>query len=338
MRTIVSGVVLVVACGGGGVAPDAHAIDGRVLPANVVFVSEDDRLVTGGLDAADTFCAEQAERYGLAGTYVAWLSTSTVAARDRLAGSRGWVRADGRPFVASIDDLVAGRMYYPPNVFPDGARAISVATATGTQPDGTPAPRTCGDWTSNAAELAHVGGVSGATTDTWTSAGSLTSCEDPQRLYCFGVGLDVDVTPAPTPGRLVFVSSPWIPGGGLADADAHCNADAMNAGRTGEFIAYLGTQAGSARTRLSDGAPWVRLDGIPIADTTEAALAGKLEATRNVMLDGRHISGEVWRDGCRDWMSTGTEGSTIEVEAVDEQQVGLPASCGESHPLLCYEK
>src|SRR5690606_988458 len=78
---------------GGGGDPDAGAAD-AALPTNIVFVTSTQHVAQdlGGLEGADRICADRAAAAGLPGTYVAWLSTRTVDARDRLAGARGWVR------------------------------------------------------------------------------------------------------------------------------------------------------------------------------------------------------------------------------------------------------
>jgi hypothetical protein len=68
--------------------------------ANFVFVTSSAHApieLGPDLGAADAICAARATEANLPGTYVAWLSTSTRQARDRLAGARGWVRVDGRP-------------------------------------------------------------------------------------------------------------------------------------------------------------------------------------------------------------------------------------------------
>src|SRR5262245_55711495 len=60
--------------------------------ANIVFVASSltDGGI-GGLAQADDICAARAEEAGLAGTYVAYLSTTSVNAIDRLGSARGWV-------------------------------------------------------------------------------------------------------------------------------------------------------------------------------------------------------------------------------------------------------
>ena len=59
---------------------------GGAAPRNIVFATstlQDGNL--GGLAGADAICNTRASAAGLPGAYVAWLSSTTVDARDRLA-------------------------------------------------------------------------------------------------------------------------------------------------------------------------------------------------------------------------------------------------------------
>ena len=124
----------------------------------------------GGLAAADTFCQARAKSLGLGGTFIAMLSTSTVNMRDRLAGSRGWVRLDG---VSVLDQPSTGwtLQVNPIDVDETGTKDVSrngVFTGTNDQGD-VSATRTCGDWTAttNNGELrkpGFSGAIAGITT------------------------------------------------------------------------------------------------------------------------------------------------------------------------------
>ena len=78
--------------------------------------------------------------------------------------------------------------------------------------------------------------------------------------------------------NLVFVTT--APGnngnmGGLAGADARCAKDALNAGLTGSFVAYLSTSTTSAVSRLGTRRAWVRpKDGLPVFDKPADVEAG----------------------------------------------------------------
>jgi len=92
----------------GGASPEA-AFDQAIedLAVNFVFATSTSYPADfGGLAGADAICNQHAGDAGLPGTYVAWLSTTTVDARDRLAGARGFVRPDGLPFADTVDDAL----------------------------------------------------------------------------------------------------------------------------------------------------------------------------------------------------------------------------------------
>src|SRR5262245_12432676 len=86
-----------------------------VVTSNVAFVTTRtlNPSTFGGLAGADAICQATADQAGLPGTYIAWLSTTTTNAVDRLAGSRGWVRTDGVPFADTPADIAAGRIFAP---------------------------------------------------------------------------------------------------------------------------------------------------------------------------------------------------------------------------------
>lgn len=67
----------------------------------------------GGLSGADDTCQMHAEDAGLPGTFVAWLSTTSIDAKDRLGNDGGWARTDGLPFATSISALLGGGVLHP---------------------------------------------------------------------------------------------------------------------------------------------------------------------------------------------------------------------------------
>jgi hypothetical protein len=89
------------------------------------------------------------------------------------------------------------------------------------------------------------------------------SCATPPSGHCVGC---VD----PGPYNVLFVTSTtYLPGslGGLAGADAACQARAQAAGLTGAFHAWLSTSTVDARSRFGSARGWVRPDGRPFADS-----------------------------------------------------------------------
>jgi len=70
--------------------------------------------------------------------------------------------------------------------------------------------------------------------------------------------------------NIVFVTSTLsTPGniGSLAAADAICTARAQAAALPGAYVAWLSSTVTSAKARLGSARGWVRVDGMPVADT-----------------------------------------------------------------------
>ena len=86
-----------------------------------------------------------------------------------------------------------------------------------------------------------------------------------------GGGPDAD---AATPNVAFVTSMPFAPPvfGPPPGADTRCTQIANAAGHAGNFIAWLG----NAGTRLGNASGWVRTDGLPVANTRDDLLAGKL--------------------------------------------------------------
>ncbi len=160
----------------------------------VVFVtSSTHRGDLGGLAGADAICSARAAAASLPGTYVAWLSTSTVDARDRLSepGSAGFVRTDGALVAVSIADLLDGALQNPLEFDENGSGPSSFVDAvwTGTSSAGTGSGAYCSDWTSGSPVTGSGGkGLRTSTSGSWTQDGTL-SCGTlaGARLYCFEI-------------------------------------------------------------------------------------------------------------------------------------------------------
>ncbi|MDQ6437907.1 hypothetical protein RB623_27955 [Mesorhizobium sp. LHD-90] len=121
----------------------------------------------GGLVGADAYCATLAEAAGVTGkTWKAYLSTDAENAKDRI-GAGPWYNAKGEKIADDVASLhgdgntiskqsaldekgntVAGR----------GDKPNQHDILTGSKPDGTAAPETCGNWTMGGAEGAAIVG------------------------------------------------------------------------------------------------------------------------------------------------------------------------------------
>jgi hypothetical protein len=85
--------------------------------------------------------------------------------------------------------------------------------------------------------------------------------------------------------NIVFVTSAMYDGnlGGLMGADAICQTHATNAGLNGTFLAWLSDSTGSPSTRFNlSTTPYVRVDGVQVADDWVDLTDGTLDAPINV--------------------------------------------------------
>jgi hypothetical protein len=153
-----------------GTCRPANPPDGEPQNPNYAFVTSAPAPIGQlSLDAGDAICNAAAAALPSAGVFRAWLSTSTIDARDRLQGARGWVRADGTPFADTVDDIAHGRIFNPLSIDEHGVTTSQVAVViTGTSADGRlDANMNCGDWTGDPSASATAGTTDG-TTGVWT--------------------------------------------------------------------------------------------------------------------------------------------------------------------------
>jgi hypothetical protein len=173
-------------------------------------------------------------------------------------------------------------------------------------------------------------------------------------MYCLGIDHSVPVVPTVTLGRLAFLSGTWTPTGGVAGADTHCQTIANNRSLAGTFVALLATQTASAASRLTNGAPWVRIDGLALAPTAFDVMNGTLSVPLNVDAGGGYVGDEpVWTgvpsggtlsdngiETCNDWGDTagfGASGSPVRTSSAwfyDEMGV----SCTQARRLYCFQQ
>jgi hypothetical protein len=261
----------------------------------------------GGLAAADAICTDRAAAAGLSGPFVAWLSTSTVNAADRMSipgtstPARGWVRPDGKPVADRLVDLLAQKIYYPIRLDERGVDHVSVGpfqVFTGTTATGARDTTTrCADWTSITGMFSE--GQLARTGPNWTAI-DVTTCDTMAHIYCFGVGSAEPLTISSATGRLAFVSlAIFDPSSHAAQADAICATEAQTYNQPGTFLAYLSTTTRTAASRFSPApAAWVRADGIPLAASGAATLAFDLEAPLGVDVlehDRELLCAAAWR-------------------------------------------
>jgi hypothetical protein len=368
LRCLLLIAVLGMACGRVGFQRNALGDDdggnGDGAGANRVFVTS--QLVKpgtlGGLAAADAICTDLASNAGIGGAYVAWLSTSSVGAIDRISGARGWVRVDGLPFADTAADIISGQIFYPIGLDDHGVRVRALVVTT-TDELGHASADHCSDLTDASIDAQCTIGDSSGTAGGFTRMPGLGNafCFQDLPMYCFGIDRSVVVSrPAPMSGRRIFVSTDWQPGAGLASADARCAADATAAGLTGTFSALLATVSAPATSRFTSPAgPIVRPDGLLVAPDLAALGSGLLETSPSLTASGQLYLGEVWAGaaaanvvatgsgGCNDWLAnSATVRAPIGQSALADVgyfglnifNVGSNRECNVARPLYCLEQ
>jgi hypothetical protein len=302
------------------------------LQPNIAFVTSTSHTGNlGGIAGADAVCQARASAAGLPGTYRAWLSTSTANAIDRFTGASGWIRVDGKPFVNTATDLANQRLFTPLRITETGADVGSSTAHTATNSNGTrhASSSTCNNYTTALPSDSLIGGVTDVQGSLWTVF-SFANCATQSRLYCLGIDRIATVSPVPPSGgyRRAFTSTAsFVPGGGLAAADALCNSEASSASLPGTYRALLATTTASAASRFNaavETLPWGRPDGqlcaptaaeffsltlLDSAPNTTASLGTYLGNTGNWGgANSVNVAGDTSLS-CANWTSTGAGGS-----------------------------
>jgi Divergent InlB B-repeat domain len=341
---------------------------------NYVFITSKTIMpsqIGSDLSGADLLCDQRAKAAGLWNTngstptrFKAWLATTAHSATSRLAGARGWIRVDGREFA---DDLVShpSQSFYPVGLDENGT-ASTDSPITGTADDGTALFTTpsnngnCDDFTFPLPTPSPTSAMFGdptASNSAWTADElGLGWCTLAVPIYCFESAFSttrVSPSPTPSPGGLrgAFVTF-WTPGGGLASADAECQAD--KGGMPGNYLALLATTTSSAASRFTDGQPWARADGVLVAATAADLLAGNWLAPIIVQSDGTVLQnlGQVFggaktlgamattsQDSCGDWGSTSGNGIGGYASSTTEAWDGdFSPTCNAAHLLYCLQQ
>ncbi len=225
-----------------------------------------------------------------------------------------WIRMDGYPFAPSITALTRDIEIYTPVIFDEFGHHFSDLSTpgkklffsywTGTSKYGVGMKESgfypevvettfgldCLDWTSDSPELHSFSGTINASGPNWTE-GLSAACDKIQSLLCLEVdkhvplpqvrdrnkGLKAFVTSASGNGNLAS----WEAANGktgIAAGDEICRALARDARleHAERFKAFLGDDSTRAIDRLIADGPWIRLDGVPVAQS-------KQDFTRKIM-------------------------------------------------------
>jgi hypothetical protein len=263
---------------------------------NYMFVTSETFVpIFSSLEVADQKCDDAAQAAGLPGNYHAFLSTSAVDARDRIADARGWIRPDGAPFADRVADIARGWVISPPLIDERGhelASGTAQWVATGTGGNGLLQGDACADWSGGGSGQVYAGNPWG-TSEYWTTQ-TIQYCSTPLHLYCFGIDHVSPVTIRPAEGKRAFLSDGAFANRiGVEGADQLCASEAFMAGLPGTFLALLATTSASAASRFPAGVPhdWVRIDGMPLNRPGEDLLAGgRLAVPLNVTSRGIHLA------------------------------------------------
>jgi len=167
------------------------------LTPNILFVTSS--VYTGdfgGVAVADAICQQLASNAGLSGKYLAYLSYSTSAtthvnADERFADASAWVRVDGQPVLATVNQMHTG-VFNAPQLTEQGADVGQTQIRfawTGTLATGDWRPEECapqgafGPWSS----ANSAGGIgTPVSTDSGVVDQRWQRCSSQARLYCLG--------------------------------------------------------------------------------------------------------------------------------------------------------
>jgi hypothetical protein len=308
---------------------------------------------TDGLAAGDRLCNEVAAAAGHTGTFVAFLSSATlgVDAITRLGTARGWVRTDGAVVFPDETSIATYQQIYPidRDELDRGLTAATDALWLGGSENGVQSSvNDCAGFTDGTTSMGQT-----MPADTVGGQGITNSrpCDRPTSLICMQTDFAVvpDLPPPFPIGRRAFVTDElWSGAGGLAGADASCQADADDAGLAGTFVAGLATSTQSVADRAGGlSGPWRRPDGRVV---TLGSLAGEVfDAPLNRNAHGESQSNPVFVGApsltslatlnCADWTDVSGTAQTIIGDPTDTRsfEQSVPVTCVVRH-LVCLER
>ncbi len=231
----------------------SHHLDGvfYYLGFNLAFVSSASTPANlGGTAPYDAHCNAAASAAGInnaaGNAFIAWISDANSSALSRLGSARGLIRMDGRPVTSDLRLTmdINDQRYWNAIVYDElgGPAAWDSFARTGMNEDGS-ARDHCNNWTGTGT---GTGGM--PTSRQWMSGGGI-GCTQPYPVYCMMKTFSNNVSPSPQDGKVVFVSTPVLPGGGVAAFDARCNAEKPSG--SGTFKAMITTTTTPASSVLN---------------------------------------------------------------------------------------
>lgn len=140
-----------------------------------------------GVAGADALCASNATNAGLAGTYKAFLATTTASAASRVTLAPLYVRPDGIPIatgatLAAGSALDSGIWQRADGTYVPATGDLVYAGASSPSAAGTGAS-TCDDWTTTTSTTANIGADTFAD-PTWWNLAANGACTSQLAVYC----------------------------------------------------------------------------------------------------------------------------------------------------------
>jgi hypothetical protein len=341
-----------------------------------------------GIEAGDAICQARARAAGLNGTFVAWLSDEQNDAychvhnlSGKKAGNCGqaslpvnagpWVRTDGFPFAPGAQQLFEESVLYSGLNTDEFGQFEKRWYFTGTRENGTARIynntylASCENWTSSGDDKRGSGSVS-AFEGLWSS-GTSNPCGGTYHLACFETGAGPALPPFVRPGKKAFLTSirgtgnlsSW-PGAngktGIEAGDEVCRTLARQAGleNADHFKALLSDNTTTAGDRIQSDGPWVRLDGIPLANNKDDLVNGRFLAILNITEKNVYFNESsslyAWtaipddtaqsnNKTCNSWQNNDqeTQGHYSRVFDSSPWSKYISFECDEVHPFYCVE-
>jgi len=196
--------------------------------------------------------------------------------------------------------------------------------------------------------------VGGAAASTALSSWQPTSCKGSTCSVVMTSSQTVSYTA--TANNIVFATSSTYTGdlGGLAGATTDCKNAASIAGLPGSYVPWLATSTVNATTALGSARGWVRVDGLPFADTigTVGAATGLVNGQIYYPVGlnefGNAQPGFAWTGAdwtgtwnstysCSDWTSGTMDGAAGDTTRGSDGWTNAEAvSCGSLYSLYCF--
>ena len=384
MGLLIINTIFLVACGGGGGSSNVVVPEEKPdVVFNVAFVTSVSGIADlgswpdaggqSGLAAGDAICQARAVAAGLTGSFRAWLSDQSDDVYCRLHNLTGkkanncglatlpveggpWIRTDGFPFSDSIDQLTTNLKIYSPLRYDEfGTEVVEGIFFTATNNGGilytSGTYTTCLDLTGSGTDNIRAGSTE--STGLFWSSNYGVQCGNAYRLACFETGAGSALPAFTSTGKKVFVTSAKTDGniGGLSGGDAFCQNVADTAGITGTFKAWLSDSSTNAIDRLTSNGPWVRLDGVKIADDKTDLIDGRLFTPIDVnemgnysavhpVWTGTDSSGNKLLTTCSDWQSNldTEQGTWASAPLANNNWTNQRTEqCNLSNSLYCFE-